>query len=132
MNAHVNSEKPSTAKDLVFEEVTDIKSEIMVEVEKDGGFIYLAEQQAPIFLCGDKNKLMELAREISSAYDTDLLADLEDRYKKLDDDPDFVDKPDESPKETSTEETGTDCTKCAKKDCTKKCSVCNVSFYCSK
>lgn len=79
MSAHCSPS--SSSKSLLFEEVPQIGAQLLKEVEKIGGFMAIAQEQESIFLCQDKNKLIELAQCVTSAYDTDLLAELEERYK---------------------------------------------------
>lgn len=144
MTAHCSTPN-STAKNLLFEEVPVIRAELMNEVEKAGGFMAIAQNQEEIFLCQDKNKLIEMAKHITSAYDTDLLAELEDRYRDELEEEEANAAATKSAKDTVTTEEkigdGPDnisvadknrCANCSDEGAAKKCSICKSNFYCSK
>lgn len=137
MSAHCSSLK-SAAKSLLFEEIPEIRNQLIKEIEKTGGFITIAQEQESIFLCEDKDKLMELAQHVTSAYDTDLLAELEERNKDetlVTENPQSTsssnDKEELNDKTTNSNDENI-CANCSSKGASKKCSVCKLNFYCTK
>lgn len=107
------------------EEVPVIKENLISETEEDGGFLCIAQLQEEIFLSRDKDKILDLAKRLNTAYNTDLLAELEAKSEELE-------KNLNKNKETTVDsENGHKCGNCFG-DAEKKCSNCNKIYYCCR
>lgn len=120
--SNVNKSKTN----LVLEELPEIKDNIIKEAEQDGGFMAIAELQESIFLCRDKEKITGMAKRLNEAYNTDLLADMEEKISS--------DEKSEKDKENNKKAEGAVDKKCANcfGEAEKKCSNCKVTYYCSR
>ncbi|CAD7006136.1 zinc finger MYND domain-containing protein 10 homolog [Ceratitis capitata] len=117
------SGNPSEVKlksNLVLEELPEIREKLIAEVEQIGGFPVVAQKQEEIFLFNDKNKIIEIAKRLNAAYNTDLLAEIEGKAA-------------ESEKaNTAKNDVGTNkCRKCST-NAVKKCANCKTTYYCSR
>ncbi|XP_037881633.1 zinc finger MYND domain-containing protein 10 homolog [Glossina fuscipes] len=117
----------SARNNLFLEEVPEIRERLIGETEKSGGFIEIAKQQENIFLCKDKQKISDIAQRLNAAYNTDLLAELEQKVE-------------ETEKESAVDHDDGDksdgvknhkCGNCLA-DAEKKCSQCKSIYYCSR
>uniref|UniRef100_A0A1A9WSR9 MYND-type domain-containing protein n=1 Tax=Glossina brevipalpis TaxID=37001 RepID=A0A1A9WSR9_9MUSC len=122
-----SSKSTSTKSNLLLEEVPEIRERLIAETEKFGGFVEIAKRQEDIFLCKDKEKISNIAKRLNAAYNTDLLAELEQKIL-------------ETRKESASTSGGvtkTDevdkyiCGNCLVK-AKKKCSHCKSIYYCSR
>ncbi|XP_055904700.1 zinc finger MYND domain-containing protein 10 homolog [Eupeodes corollae] len=100
---------------LILEELPEIKENLIKEAKLNGGYLAIAQNQSETFLTNSKEKICSLAARLNSAYNTDLLADMEAKESPL-----AVEKKDQ-----------TNCGVC-KKVAEKKCSKCKTIYYCSR
>lgn len=98
---------------LVFEELPQIKENLEIEAEKEGGYGKIALKQADIFLTTDGEQIHFMAQKLSAAYNADVLAEFDDLAKS---------PPTEDKKHC----------KVCQKEAEKKCGKCSSVFYCSK
>ncbi|XP_055377177.1 zinc finger MYND domain-containing protein 10 homolog [Condylostylus longicornis] len=101
---------------LILEEIPQIQSKIYKKVEQAGGFTQIAAGQAEKIFLNKRDEIFELAKRLNMAYNTELLAKIEDIQNKN--------------KETLPAEKGK-CQNCKKK-AEKKCANCLTAFYCSR
>ncbi|XP_053954753.1 zinc finger MYND domain-containing protein 10 homolog [Anastrepha ludens] len=107
---------------LVLEELPGIRENLIAEAERIGGFPVVAQKQEEIFLCTDKDKIFETAKRLNMAYNTDLLAELEEKTAE----PGRASNTVENSKHAIKK-----CGKCAS-DAEKKCGICKTTYYCSR
>lgn len=100
---------------LVFEELPQIKENLIIKAEIEGGFMKIARNQAEIFLTRDSGQIHAMAQKLSSAYNTDILAEFEEP----------------SPAKSEEDRKKKSCKVC-QKDAEKKYGNCSQAFYCSK
>ncbi|XP_017472143.1 PREDICTED: zinc finger MYND domain-containing protein 10 homolog [Rhagoletis zephyria] len=118
------NENRKQKSNLLLEELPEIREKLIAECERIGGFPVVAQKQEEIFLCTDKDKICEIAKRLNTAYNTDLLAELEETAARAE-------------KTSETVETGKDeagrkkCGKCAS-NAVKKCANCKTTYYCSR
>lgn len=105
---------------LILEEVPEIRENLIKETEKYGGFAAIAQLQESIFLSNEKDHILSVAQRLNVAYNTDLLAELEEKAAET---------------QKSTEHTETQnnnkCNNCFGA-AEKKCSQCKAVYYCSR
>lgn len=99
---------------LVFEELPQLKENLEIKAEKEGGYMKIANKQAEIFLTTDGEQITSLAQKLSTAYNADVLAEF-----------------DEPSKQFAEEDNKRSCKICHK-EAEKKCGNCSKVFYCSK
>lgn len=116
------SENQKRKTNLVLEELPEIREKLIAEAERIGGFPVVAQKQEEIFLCTDKDKLFEIANRLNTAYNTDLLAEIEEKTS------DIVQASSNVDNESVTERK---CGRCAS-NAMKKCANCKNIYYCSK
>lgn len=97
---------------LILEEIPEIRDRIMDEARKVG-WKMIADDQSKIFLTSQNDEICEMAKKLNAAYNTDLLAEFDTKN-------------------------GVDgivadhfCANC-KKPALKKCSKCQVIYYCTR
>jgi len=117
----------STAKSqsLLLEDIPQIQEELMKDVEQNGGFYQIAQEQDSVFLNKNKEDICALASRLSKAYGTELLCELEQNMEDL--------KVDE-PKDSGAGGDGGvehNCATCEGK-AKKKCASCKQVHYCSR
>lgn len=101
----MSSERPSAPpKPVLIEVMLEIKEGVLKEVQ--GVAKKLAAEQAELIFTKDKNKLVEMAKTLSDAYNTDFIEKFEDTKERP-------------------------CVKCGKNS-RQKCSRCKNAVYCSK
>lgn len=100
---------------LVLEELPEIKDNLIKEAERFGGYLAIAQNQSDTFLTTSKEKICSVAQRLNSAYNTDLLAEMEANEQKA----------------TSSASKEKRCGVCDK-EAEKKCSKCKQIFYCSR
>lgn len=110
----VESSRFDKKTNLVFEELPQIKENLEIKAEKEGGYMKIANQQSEIFLTTDSQQISSLAQKLSSAYNTDVLAEF--------------DEPSSKDPQTEDNKSCKVCQKAAE----KKCGNCSKAFYCSK
>lgn len=114
MTGGATSQKSKQKTNLLLEELPLIKENIMKEAEKSGGLLQICKRQEKIFLISQRDKILKLAQRLSSAYNTDVLSEIEEKISKS--------------------EGGNDNGIC--KNCSatadKKCSKCKQAYYCSR
>ena len=117
----------SSAKklNLLMEEVPVIKENLISETEKVGGFLCIAQWQEEIFLSRDNDKILYMAKRLNTAYNTDLLAELEAKSEELEKN---LSKNKDA---TAGSGNGHKCGNCFE-DAEKKCSNCNKVYYCCR
>ncbi|XP_037934957.1 zinc finger MYND domain-containing protein 10 homolog [Teleopsis dalmanni] len=116
---------------LLLEEVPEICENLIKESEHDGGFLAIAQAQENIFLCNDKNKIMEMAKCLSNAYSTDLLVEYEQRIEETEKHGDNITLDTRNDADISENKLSLFCAKCAG-HATKKCGKCKNAYYCSR
>ncbi|XP_013113063.2 zinc finger MYND domain-containing protein 10 homolog [Stomoxys calcitrans] len=120
-NAQPNGMGNSKKTTLVLEEVPEIKDNLIRETEKFGGFLAIAQLQGELFLSSDKDYILNLAQRLNVAYNTDLLAELEEKVTKADMGKSLEEKP-------KAKHLCENCSNIAE----KKCSKCKTIYYCSR
>ncbi|XP_067647579.1 zinc finger MYND domain-containing protein 10 homolog isoform X2 [Eurosta solidaginis] len=111
---------------LVLEELPEIREKLIAESELIGGFPVVAKRQEDIFLCTNNDKIFEMAKRLNTAYNTDLLAELEEKTTVKDADiQEFVAKNEDG------NNTIQKCGQCTA-DAVKKCANCKFTYYCSR
>nr|XP_016925736.2 zinc finger MYND domain-containing protein 10 homolog [Drosophila suzukii] len=117
----------STAKSqsLLLEDIPQIQEELMKDVEQNGGFYQIAQEQDSVFLNKNKEDICALASRLSKAYGTELLCELEQNMEDL-----KVDEPKDSGAggDGGVEHSCATCEGKAK----KKCASCKQVHYCSR
>ncbi|XP_061393593.1 zinc finger MYND domain-containing protein 10 homolog [Musca vetustissima] len=120
-----NTSPPSKKSNLVLEELPEIKENLIAETEKYGGFLGIAQMQEKIFLCNDKDHILNVAQRLNIAYNTDLMAELEEKVAAT--------------KEMKKEASNVESNKNGQQTCgnchgnaEKKCSQCKSVYYCSR
>lgn len=126
-NLSLSSGRGGSARNNLFlEEVPEIRERLIGETEKSGGFIEIAKQQENIFLCKDKQKISDIAKRLNAAYNTDLLAELEQKVEETEKESAFHHDGDKS-----NEVKDHKCGNCLA-EAEKKCSQCKSIYYCSR
>lgn len=116
------SENQKRKTNLVLEELPEIREKLIAEAERIGGFPVVAQKQEEIFLCTDKEKIFEIAKRLNTSYNTDLLAEIEEKTSKIV----------QASRRVDNESIGTrKCGKCTS-NAVKKCAICKDIYYCSK
>lgn len=119
------SESQKTQKtNLVLEEVPQIREQLIIEAENAGGFLAIAQVQEKIFLSRDKDQIFEMAQRLNTAYNTDLLAEMEAKTT------DFTEG-NTSADGAVDAVSGNKCGNCMG-NAEKKCANCKTVFYCSR
>lgn len=124
-NLGVTSNPSETQKrktNLVLEELPEIREKLIAEAERIGGFPVVAQKQEEIFLCTDKDKIFEIAKRLNTAYNTDLLAEIEEKTTET------------AQASNNVENESVNARKCGKcaSNAVKKCANCKDIYYCSK
>ncbi|XP_073837310.1 zinc finger MYND-type containing 10 [Musca autumnalis] len=118
-----NQTSASKKSNLVLEELPEIKENLIANTEKYGGFLGIAQLQESTFLSKDKDHIMTIAQRLNAAYNTDMLAELEEKAA-------------ETNKQTNTtsdleKNVANKCGNCYG-SAEKKCSQCKTVYYCSR
>ncbi|XP_011200592.2 zinc finger MYND domain-containing protein 10 homolog [Bactrocera dorsalis] len=116
------SENQKHKTNLVLEELPEIREKLIAEAERIGGFVVVAQKQEEIFLCTDKDKIFEIAKRLNTAYNTDLLAEIEENTSEI------------AQASTTVENKSVITRKCkmCATNAVKKCANCKNIYYCSK
>jgi len=110
---------------LLLEDIPQIQEELLKDVEENGGFYQIAQDQDSVFLSKNKENICALATRLSKAYGTDLLCELEQNMDDL--------KMGEAKDAGAGGDGDTDhtCATCQAK-AKKKCACCKKVHYCSR
>ncbi|CAO1384827.1 unnamed protein product [Diamesa hyperborea] len=100
---------------LVLEVIPEIKDKIMEKAKKTG-WKKIIECHIRIFVEMDQNETIEMAKRLSDAYNVELMAEIEEHQKNTN-----------QPENASIRHCGS-----CNKEAEKKCSRCEVAFYCSR
>ncbi|KAM7358882.1 zinc finger MYND-type containing 10 [Cochliomyia hominivorax] len=117
----------SKKTNLVLEELPEIRENLIKETEKSGGFIGIAQLQENIFLSNDREQIFKMAQRLNTAYNTDLLAELEAKTE----DSEKTVKDNNNEKSKNPDGKINKCENCFA-EAEKKCSNCKVVYYCSR
>lgn len=104
-----------------------IQDNLIKEVERDGGFYQVAQNQDGVFLNNNREEICALATKLSSAYGTELLCELEQHMADLELKKDET-KSNGTP---AADETVHKCGTC-QEPAKKKCANCKLVHYCSR
>lgn len=120
-------------KNLILEDMPQIQDNLIKEVERDGGFYQVAQNQDGVFLNNNREEICALATKLTSAYGTEILCELEQHMADLELKKDEA-KSDDSATATTSEESDEKTHKCGKCQvpAKKKCANCKLVHYCSR
>lgn len=111
---------------LIMEEIPVVKESLISETEEVGGFLCIAEFQEEIFLSKDKDKILNMAKRLNTAYNTDLLAEMEAKSEELEEN--LNNNKDST---TLDKKEHHKCGNCFG-EAEKKCSNCTKVYYCCR
>ncbi|KAH8364834.1 hypothetical protein KR084_012317 [Drosophila pseudotakahashii] len=117
----------NTAKSqsLLLEDIPQIQEELIKDVEENGGFYQIAQDQESVFLSKNKDNICALASRLSKAYGTDMLCELEQIMEDL-----KVDEPKDAG--AGGDDGGKHSCATCQKGAKKKCASCKQVHYCSR
>lgn len=118
-------------QNLILEALPQIQEGLIKEVERDGGFYQIAQNQDGIFLNNNREEICALATKLTNAYGTEILCELEQHLADIE-----LEKPEVKSEDRNAAAAGEDekiykcgsCQKAAK----KKCANCKQVHYCSR
>ncbi|EDW19160.1 zinc finger MYND domain-containing protein 10 homolog [Drosophila mojavensis] len=120
-------------QNLILEDMPQIQDNLIKEVERDGGFYQVAQNQDGVFLNNNREEICALATKLTNAYGTELLCELEQHMADLELKKDES-KSEDSATATTSEDSEEKTHKCGncQVPAKKKCANCKLVHYCSR